>query len=96
LPAGFGVLDAKWSLFPIAGDLDSRWLHAESLQMPPGGLCAPLSKNEIVRSGSPFVAMAFDHNLVEGLRLHNSGIGSEAGSCIIPDGVLIEIEKNVR
>lgn len=60
---------AKGAFFPVAGDLDVGRRHTEFLQILFGGLCAPFSEDEVVRTGSPLIAMAFDKNVSSGLRL---------------------------
>jgi hypothetical protein len=72
LPAGLAVFSAKGAFFPIAGDLDVRRRHPELLQILFGGLCSPFSEDEVVCTGSPLVAMAFDKNVSIGLRLEKA------------------------
>jgi hypothetical protein len=61
------MLCAKGALFPITNDLDLGWRDAKILQVPLGGLCAPLAEDKVVGACSPLVAMAFDHKLLIGL-----------------------------
>ena len=92
LPTGFTVLGAEGPFFSVTEYLDLRRCQTDVLQISFGGLSAPFSKNEVVRTGAPLITVAFDHDRMVRLCLQNSGSGFESRSRLTAECILIEIE----
>lgn len=87
---------AEGAFFPITRGLDLRRGHTMFLQILFGGLSAPFPQDEVVCTGAPLVAVAFNDKFLIRFRFKQISKTVQRRSRINADRILIEIKIDVR
>jgi hypothetical protein len=60
-----------------------------------GRLCAAFAQDQVIGTRPPLVAVAFDQDVLAGLRLQKTGVGFEPGPGIIANHKPVKVKKDI-